>query len=72
VARGTGARISLTGRERGSATELVATIDRNEFWGGAGSRADQGTCVSSEGDVSSAAARSDYWARMVRLQTAQL
>ena len=47
---------------------LVATFDTNEFWGGAGSLADQGMLpqTASATQLEYSQARRDYWARMAR------
>jgi hypothetical protein len=47
---------------------LVATFDTNEFWGGAGSLADQGMFrqTTSEIPPEYIHARRDYWTRMAR------
>ena len=47
---------------------LVETFDTNEFWGGAGSLADQGMCLATPPDTASFRdARRAYWRHMASL-----
>ena len=51
-----------------SGDALIETFDTNEFWGGAGSLADQGMCLEVPPDTTSFRdARRVYWQHMARL-----